>query len=28
MDFAPKTDGAPKLMDERIFHDRPMGLKK
>ena len=27
MDFRPKMEGAPKRMDERIFHDRPMGLK-
>ncbi|APC40224.1 acyl CoA:acetate/3-ketoacid CoA transferase [Clostridium estertheticum] len=27
MDFKPKMDGTPKLMDERIFYDRPMGLK-
>ncbi len=26
MDFTPKMDGKPKLMDERIFYDRPMGL--
>lgn len=28
MDFVPKMDGAPKLMDARIFRDEPMGLKK
>jgi propionate CoA-transferase len=28
MDFIPKMEGKPKLMDERIFYDRPMGLKK
>lgn len=28
MDFAPKVDGTPKLMDERIFCDEIMGLKK
>lgn len=28
MNFIPKMDGTPKLMDERIFHDKPMGLKK
>ena len=28
MDFAPKIDGTPKFMDERIFYDKPMGLKK
>jgi len=28
MDFVPKTDGAPKLMDSRIFSDALMGLKK
>jgi len=27
MDFEPKMDGAPKLMDSRIFRDEPMGLK-
>ena len=27
MDFAPKIDGEPKLMDERIFKDELMGLK-
>lgn len=27
MDVRPKMDGEPKLMDERIFHDRLMGLK-
>ncbi|MDF2653802.1 MAG: Acetyl-CoA:acetoacetyl-CoA transferase, alpha subunit [Bacillota bacterium] len=27
MDFKPKMDGAPKLMDRRIFCDEPMGLK-
>jgi len=27
MDFTPKMDGAPKLMDARIFIDQPMGLK-
>jgi propionate CoA-transferase len=26
MDFEPLIDGQPALMDERIFHDRPMGL--
>jgi len=26
MEFEPKMDGAPKLMDERIFYDKPMGL--
>lgn len=26
MDFRPKMDTAPKLMDERIFRDEPMGL--
>ena len=26
MEFEPKIDGAPKLMDERIFYDKPMGL--
>jgi propionate CoA-transferase len=25
--FTPITDGAPKLMDERLFRDEPMGLK-
>lgn len=28
MDFKPKMDGQPKLMDKRIFLDAPMGLKK
>lgn len=28
MDFKPKMDGIPKLMDERIFHTEPMGLKR
>lgn len=28
MDFKPKMDKSPKLMDEKIFYDRPMGLKK
>lgn len=28
MDFAPKMDGEPKLMDERIFKDEVMGLAK
>ncbi|MBR0600156.1 acyl CoA:acetate/3-ketoacid CoA transferase [Sinanaerobacter chloroacetimidivorans] len=28
MDFTPKMDGAPKLMDARIFCDELMGLKK
>jgi len=28
MDFVPKMDGTPKLMDERIFRDEIMGLKK
>lgn len=28
MDFDPKIDGGPKLMDERIFYDEPMGLNK
>ena len=28
MDFKPKMDGEPKLMDRRIFCDEPMGLKK
>lgn len=27
MDFVPKMDGYPKLMDARIFADKPMGLK-
>lgn len=27
MGFKPKMDGEPKLMDERIFRDQPMGLK-
>lgn len=27
MDFKPKMDGVPKLMDRRIFCDEPMGLK-
>jgi propionate CoA-transferase len=27
MDFKPKVDGVPKLMDSRIFRDEPMGLK-
>lgn len=27
MDFKPKMDGEPKLMDSRIFFDKPMGLK-
>ncbi|MBW4827058.1 MAG: acyl CoA:acetate/3-ketoacid CoA transferase [Clostridiaceae bacterium] len=27
MDFEPKMDGQPKIMDERIFRDEPMGLK-
>lgn len=27
MDFKPKMDTPPKLMDERIFTDRPMGIK-
>jgi len=26
MEFEPLIDGAPKLMDERIFYDKPMGL--
>jgi propionate CoA-transferase len=26
MDFEPRMDGQPALMDARIFHDRPMGL--
>lgn len=28
MDFTPKMDGTPKLMDTRIFRDEPMGLGK
>ena len=28
MDFVPKTEGEPKLMDPRIFRDELMGLKK
>lgn len=28
MDFKPKMDTAPKLMDERLFLDAPMGLSK
>jgi len=28
MDFAPKMDGEPKLMDSRLFRDELMGLKK
>lgn len=28
MEFKPKIEGTPKLMDERIFYDKPMGLKK
>ncbi len=28
MDFVPKMDGQPKLMDERIFREEKMGLKK
>ncbi len=28
MDFKPIIKGAPKLMDERIFRDEPMGLKQ
>ncbi len=28
MDFTPKMDGEPKLMDERIFYNEPMGLKR
>lgn len=28
MDFVPKMNGTPKLMDERIFRDELMGLKK
>lgn len=28
MDFKPKMDCVPKLMDSRIFFDEPMGLKK
>ena len=28
MDFVPKMDGEPKLMDARIFTDELMGLKK
>ena len=28
MDFVPKMDGQPKLMDERIFRDEKMGLGK
>lgn len=28
MEFTPKMDGEPKIMDERIFYDRPMGLRK
>ena len=28
MDFAPKMDGTPKLMDARLFRDELMGLKK
>ena len=28
MEFAPKMDGEPKLMDERIFKDEVMGLAK
>lgn len=28
MDFVPKMDGEPKLMDERIFYDKPMGIKR
>jgi Acyl CoA:acetate/3-ketoacid CoA transferase len=28
MEFEPKMDGEPKLMDARIFVDAPMGLKK
>jgi len=27
MEFTPKMEGTPKLMDERIFYDKPMGLK-
>lgn len=27
INFKPKIDGTPKLMDERIFYDKPMGLK-
>ncbi|RXI47742.1 3-oxoacid CoA-transferase [Clostridium tetani] len=27
MDFKPKMEGEPKLMDSRIFFDKPMGLK-
>lgn len=28
MKFSPKMDGTPKLMDERIFQEDPMGIKK
>lgn len=28
MDFVPKMDEDPKLMDERIFYDTPMGIKR
>ncbi|SQC00058.1 acetoacetyl-COA transferase subunit alpha [Clostridium tetanomorphum] len=28
MEFAPKMDGEPGIMDERIFYNKPMGLKK
>jgi propionate CoA-transferase len=28
MDFKPKIDGQPTLMDTRIFIDKSMGLKK
>lgn len=28
MAFKPKMDVTPKLMDERIFYDKPMGLKQ
>ena len=28
MDFIPKMDCTPKLMDRRIFCDEPMGLNK
>ena len=27
MGFTPKMDGEPKVMDERIFREEPMGLK-
>lgn len=28
MDFQPKIDAKLKIMDERIFYDKPMGLNK